>query len=99
MTTDQCCKARIENTNLSGIYNAVAPVPVSNRDLIIELARARKKFYIPFYVPSIILKIVFGELSIEVLKSATVSSAKIGATGFVFQYPTLQRTIQKLVGS
>lgn len=83
----------IENESMNGIYNAVAPNPVSNRALTILLAKSRKKFFIPVPVPSLILKIALGELSIEVLKSATVSSKKIEATGFTFNYPDIKTAL------
>jgi uncharacterized protein len=76
----------IEDTQLSGAYNAVAPHPVNNRQLVLQLARSERKFYIPFYVPSFVLKAVLGEMSIEVLKSATVSCDKISQSGFTFQF-------------
>ena len=75
----------IGNERLNGVYNAVAPHPVTNKKLIIQLARTmRGKFYVPIFVPSFILKMVFGELSIEVLKSATVSCKKIKREGYTF---------------
>lgn len=80
----------IEMERLNGVYNAVAPHPVSNKKLIIQLAKTmRGKFYIPVFVPSFILKMVFGELSIEVLKSAAVSCKKIKGEGYHFLYPSL----------
>ena len=80
----------IEREKMAGVYNAVAPRPVTNKKLIIQLAKVmRGKFYIPIFVPSFILEIVFGELSIEVLKSATVSCKKIKGEGYVFLYPSL----------
>jgi uncharacterized protein len=80
----------LENERIDGIYNATAPHPVSNKELTTTLAKKMKgNFYIPVYVPSFVLKIVLGELSIEVLKSATVSSEKIGKAGFQFLYPTI----------
>ena len=61
-----------------------------NKKLIIQLARTmRGKFYVPIFVPSFILKMVFGELSIEVLKSAAVSCKKIKSEGYTFLYPSL----------
>lgn len=84
----------IENENISGVYNAVAPTPVSNKELTLQLAKSRNKFYLPFYVPSFILKLMLGEMSIEILKSATVSSAKIQQAGFNFRFPDIKRAMQ-----
>lgn len=87
----------IENEEMKGVYNAVAPKPVSNKTLTIELAKKIcGSFYIPFYVPAFLLKIVLGEMSIEVLKSATVSSSKIQLAGYNFLYPTIEEAIQQL---
>jgi uncharacterized protein len=80
----------IEMERLNGVYNAVAPHPATNKKMIIQLARTlRGKFYIPVFIPSFILKILFGELSIEVLKSAAVSCKKIKGEGYHFLYPSL----------
>jgi uncharacterized protein (TIGR01777 family) len=85
----------INNDKLQGIYNATAPSPVSNRELTLTLAKAKKQFYIPMPVPAFVLKIMMGEMSIEVLKSATVSAAKIQAAGFVFQFPDIRTALEK----
>lgn len=85
---------------LDGIYNAVAPEPVSNRDFTLELARRTKgRAFISVRVPSFVLKAVLGELSIEVLKSATVSCEKIRAAGFEFKFPTVGATLDSLTRS
>jgi uncharacterized protein (TIGR01777 family) len=87
----------IEKEDLSGVYNAVAPHPVTNKELVMQLARnVRGKFFVPVFIPSFILKLVLGEMSIEVLKSATVSCKKIKSTGFTFVYPSIKSAIQKL---
>lgn len=87
----------IENEKLSGVYNAVAPVPVSSKEFALTLARTRNKFFIPVRVPAFVLKIVLGEMSIEVLKSAIVSCDKIQSAGYSFQYPTIITALKKLV--
>jgi uncharacterized protein len=87
----------IENKNLSGSYNAVAPNPVTNKMLTIELAKKIKcKFFIPLHVPVFVLKTMLGERSTEVLKSTTVSSVKITQTGFTFLYPTINTALDEL---
>lgn len=87
----------IENENMQGVYNAVAPHPVSNKELIVQLSKSRKKLYIPFYVPSFLLKIILGEMSIEVLKSSTVSAQKIIQQQFQFQFPDIKMATDNLV--
>ncbi|HEX2628201.1 MAG TPA: TIGR01777 family oxidoreductase, partial [Chitinophagaceae bacterium] len=86
----------ITNEQMRGPYNAVAPNPVTNKQLVKTLAKSRKRFYIPIYVPSFVLKLVLEEMSIEVLKSATVSSGKMQKVGFVFQYPTIESALKHL---
>lgn len=87
----------LENENISGSYNAVAPAPVSNKTLTQTLAKVLYgSFYITTYVPSFVLKIMLGEMSIEVLKSTTVSAKKITEAGFVFDYPTITSSLATL---
>jgi len=50
------------------------------------------------HVPSFLLKLRFGNRSIEILKSATVSSKKITVAGFTFLYPTIDAALNELVG-
>ncbi len=97
---DDLCRIYIEailNIQLSGAYNAVAPAPVSNKTLTLELAKSQRgKFFVPMHIPAFILKIILGESSIEVLKSCTVSCEKIKKTGFTFLYPSIESAIKQL---
>jgi hypothetical protein len=80
----------LENESCAGIYNGVAPTPVSNKELILTLAKQLYgSAFLAVKVPSIVLKIVMGEMSIEVLKSTTVKADKILAAGFKFEYSTV----------
>lgn len=87
----------LENENISGSYNAVAPAPVSNKTLTQTLAKVLYgNFYITTYVPSFVLKIMLGEMSIEVLKSTTVSAQKMIGAGFIFDYPEISKSLSTL---
>ncbi|MGG9960324.1 TIGR01777 family oxidoreductase [Ferruginibacter sp. SUN106] len=89
----------IENENVTGVYNAVAPEPVNNKTLTITLAKKMKRlFFIPLHVPTFILKLMLGGRSIEILKSAAVSCKKIVATGFSFQFKNIESALEDLVG-
>jgi uncharacterized protein len=88
----------IENEQLQGVYNAVAPAPVSNKVLTITLAKKMKRlFYIPLHVPAFILKLMLGGRSIEILKSATVSCKKILAAGFDFKFKAIDTALEDIV--
>jgi len=86
----------LQNKKLSGVYNAVSPFPVNNKDLILQIATQRKKFFIPVHVPVFVLKTMLGEMSVEILKSTTVSSAKLLREGFQFKFPKIQDAIKDL---
>ena len=87
----------IEHENMHGIYNAVANETVSNKAFTLVLARKiLGKNFIPVYVPAFALKLIMGEMSIEVLKSATVSNKKIYNTGFRFLYPSVEAALENL---
>jgi len=88
----------IENEHFRGAFNAVAPFPVNNRELVLKIARRKNgKLYLPFHVPAFLLKTVLGELSIEVLKSATISDQKLLDLGFTFEFPTLDDALDNLI--
>lgn len=60
----------LENNRFKGVYNAVAPALVNNANFIRELARQMKgKFFTEIKIPKSVLKLVLGEMSIEVLKA------------------------------
>jgi uncharacterized protein (TIGR01777 family) len=88
----------IENEQLHGVYNAVAPAPVNNKTLTITLAKKMKgKFYLPVHVPTFVLKLMLGGRSIEILKSSAVSCKKIQGAGFNFQFKTIETALEDLV--
>ncbi len=85
----------IEN-HLSGVFNAVAPNPVTNKELTKELARQMgKKVWLP-NVPSVVLKGLLGEMSEIVLSSQLVSAEKIESAGYTFKFKNLARALADL---
>ena len=85
----------IENEKINGVYNAVTPNPVTNQKLIEAMAR-EKKIAVPVKVPTFALKLALGEMSIEVLKSATVSSKKLEDAGYQFMLPSIEAAVGNL---
>jgi uncharacterized protein len=87
----------LEHDVVRGTLNAVAPNPVSNKTLMQEIAVARGGFYLPAPVPSFVLKIMLGEMSIEILNSCTVSATKTLSTGFSYNYPEISDAVKELI--
>jgi uncharacterized protein (TIGR01777 family) len=87
----------VESRSMLGAYNAVAPGPVTNKSFTQQLASTIKgRFFIPIHVPVFVLKLLLGEMSVEVLKSTTVSCDKVRFAGFAFTYPTIEAALNEL---
>lgn len=99
---DDLCRAfihAIETPEMQGVYNLVAPEVTTNKELALGIARSMNgQFFIPMKVPSFVLKLMMGEMSIEVLKSATVDCSKLQQTGFNFIYPKVGSALKHLIG-
>lgn len=87
----------LEQEQVVGVYNAVAPDPVDNATLTKAIAKRFHTWAIPFRVPSFMLKIMLGEMSVEVLKSAKVSAAKMISAGFNFDYASMDEALDDLL--
>lgn len=86
----------LETPAISGIFNAVAPHPASHKELIKNIALSREGIKRPSPAPAFMLKILLGELSTDILKSCTASSAKIQSAGFTFLHTEIVETIQNI---
>ncbi|MAZ71994.1 MAG: TIGR01777 family protein [Flavobacteriaceae bacterium] len=81
---------------LEGVYNAVAPNPVTNKNLTFKIASALgKNIWLP-NVPAWVLKLVLGERASLVLESQMVSCKKIETTGYKFMFVNVNYAIKKL---
>ena len=80
-----------------GIYNAVAPEVVTQKALLKTLAQQLRRplFFPP--VPAFVLKWLMGTRSSLVLNSQHVSSTRLKASEFKFEYPTLKSAIHALL--
>lgn len=87
----------IEEETMHGAYNAVAPAPVDNREMVEAIARVlRKPLWAP-NVPGFILKLMLGEMSELVLKGNLVSSQKAQRQGFEFKHAHLEGALRDLL--
>ena len=86
----------LDAKRIDGVYNAVADTPVSNRKLIETMREVKKRVTLPVRVPALALRLGLGEMSVEVLKSATVSNRKWLETGFPLRFPAIRPAVEAL---
>ncbi len=86
----------IEDESMNGIFNGVAPTPVSNIELTKAIATALNKKVMMIPVPAFLLRLGMGEMADVVLTSARVSAEKIKNSGFKFQFPELVPALKDL---
>lgn len=87
----------IEDVSMNGVYNAVAPQPVTNKELTEEIAKVLKRpLWLP-PVPGFIVRIIAGEVAQLVLNGGEVSCAKIQRAGYVFQFPDIRLALMDLL--
>ncbi|UAM98592.1 TIGR01777 family oxidoreductase [Polaribacter litorisediminis] len=82
--------------NLKGIFNAVAPEHHTSITFSKALAKSLNRPYIGICVPSFMLKLLFGELSIILLEGSRISAKKIEKNGYSFRFKTLKKALNAL---
>ena len=82
--------------NLQGIYNAVAPEVVSNKNFTKILRDVVNPRALVLPAPALGIKVIFGEMARVVLNSSNVSSQKIQKEGFQFSFPDLKTALEDL---
>lgn len=86
----------IEHSTLGGVYNMVAPNPVTNAQLTQAVAKQLKRPLWAPKVPAFLLKLLLGEMATVVLGSTRVSADKIERAGFKFQYPDIETALKEI---
>lgn len=92
--------AAIERPNLSGIFNATAPNPVTNAELMRELRLALHRPWSPS-VPAPMVRLGAWSMGTEgrlALQSFRVRPKRLLDAGFAFQYPHLEDALRELYG-
>lgn len=82
--------------NLDGIYNAVAPNPVTNCKLIRQIAEVLCKPILLPNIPERLLYLLLGEMAYVLFVSQRVSSRKVEDAGYGFKYPNIRRALESL---
>lgn len=84
----------MDNSAVKGTYNAVAPAPVTNRQMTNTLGKVLHRPIWPFPVPAPLLNLLLGEKAALVTTGQRVSSEKILQAGFQFRYAELEASLR-----
>jgi len=79
---------------LEGVYNAVAPLPRTNKNLTYLISKHLNRNILLPPVPAFVLKLILGKMAAIVLESQKVSAQKIVDAGFDFYYTTAESAIK-----
>ncbi|MFZ1704648.1 MAG: TIGR01777 family oxidoreductase [Saprospiraceae bacterium] len=87
----------IQNPEVKGVYNAVAPQEITNRQSIQSIAKLFPHVWLILSAPSIVLKLVLGEMSTVVLSGQRVIPQRLKDEGFTFHFTDIKEAIQDLM--
>jgi uncharacterized protein len=87
----------VETDSLQGPVNLVAPIPVTNRDFAVALARAlRRPVALP--VPALVLRTVLGQIADDALLASTRAiPERLAASGFHFDLPEINGALRAIL--
>lgn len=87
----------LENVDLTGPVNLVAPDPVTNRDFTDALAKALHRPAI-FPVPALALRLAVGELHEYLIHGRRAVPRALREHGFEFQFPNIESALADIYG-
>jgi uncharacterized protein len=87
----------IENDRYQGIYNAVAPQEITNKDMMMEIKQVNRLFGVLLPAPEFVLRAVLGEMANVVLNSNRVQPVRLMQAGFNFKFTNAGEAVKDLM--
>ena len=87
----------INHDGLSGVFNATAPHPETNKELTYKAKEALGKAALVAPVPEAALRLGMGDMADTVMGSSLVVPERITQAGFEFRYPELLPALKDLL--
>ncbi len=88
----------IEESGISGVINASAPFPVTNK-IFMKTLRKAKRFPVGIPAPEWAIKLGTGIVGVDsslILASSNVNSEILMKNGFEFRFPTIEKAFLDL---
>jgi uncharacterized protein len=87
----------MEDLKMSGDYNAVAPYPVTNEEMVKTIGKILHRPLWAPHVPAFVLQMVVGEMAQVVINGSNVSSRKAEEAGYKFKFKKLEDALGDLL--
>jgi uncharacterized protein (TIGR01777 family) len=92
-----CIYLQIIKNEWEGVFNAVAPTPVTNNKMTRAIAdKLGVTLWLP-NVPGFLLKLVLGEMATLVLDGQLVSPKKLESHGYIYKFQNLESALEDLL--
>lgn len=91
--------AAITDVKYEGVYNGVAPKPVSNLILSKKIAINLNRILLPFNVPKSLLNLILGEKAHLITGGAQIKSTRLSKNNFRFNYETIDHALINLLSN
>ncbi len=88
----------MESEAFSGIFNAVAPNEVTNKNMMASIKEKLNIFGLLLSAPTFALRIALGEMANVILNSNRVISERLPSTGFIFNFNNSGDAVKDLIG-
>jgi hypothetical protein len=85
----------LENENISGIVNAVAPNPTTNLHFTKTLGKVLTQPTV-FKIPASVMRMVYGDAAVTLTGGQNVVPGKLLQNGFEFEFPTIEKALLNL---
>ena len=83
----------VASMKLNGIYNGVAPNPISNFTFTKTISKIRGNVYFLIPLPKLFFKIIFGKMHAILFKSHKISGEKIALNGYKFHFTDIESAL------
>lgn len=88
----------INKSDIQGIFNCTAPVPVTNKEMTKVIGTVMKKPVFMPHVPGFMIRLIMGEFAGTLLHGQKVIPKRIQQAGFKFKYANIYDALDNVIG-
>ncbi|MBI3738255.1 MAG: TIGR01777 family protein [Chloroflexi bacterium] len=87
----------LENDSARGVFNLIAPTPISNAEFVRAIAKILHRPYW-FPMPAFLLRALLGEMNVLILEGRFAQPKRLLELGYKFRFPNIETALADLIG-